>query len=294
MSRRDTGVLAMFRSAAWSAPAARGIRRMLGLEPVTGNEPSWVVRRGLGLLSLALFILLWHLLAVGLHSPYLPQPLAVAGALRSALVEKDFLGFTIQQHMLASLQRILYGFVVAMALAVPLGLAAGWFRLFAALTKPIVEILRPIPPLAWIPFTIYFFGSPFDAIALVVLASFFPVFLNTYAGVRAIPRVLVDAARTLGTRGLRLFTSVIIPAALGSISTGARVGLGIAWMSIVAAEMVGVKGGGLGVYVWSMAEVGRFDAVFAGMALIGILGLLLTEAMGLAERHYGHRETNDA
>jgi ABC-type nitrate/sulfonate/bicarbonate transport system permease component len=244
------------------------------------------VRRTLYLLSLATFVLVWHLVATGLRSPYLPQPVAVAQALITALVEKDFLGFTISQHTLASLQRIVQGFALAIALAVPLGLSVGWFKILAAVTTPVVEILRPIPPLAWIPFAIYFFGSPFDAIFLVVLAAFFPVFLNSYAGVQAIQPVLLDAAQTLGARRLRLFVHVVVPAAFGSILTGVRIGLGIAWMSIVAAEMVGVKGGGLGVFVWSMAEVGRFDAVFAGMVLIGLLGMLLTGVIGLVERRY--------
>lgn len=252
------------------------------------------VRNALGLLSVAIFVLAWHLIAVYIHSPYLPRPAAVAQALVSAFGEKDFLGYTIGQHTLASLLRIVYGFALALVIAVPLGLAAGWFQPLAALASPMVEILRPIPPLAWIPFAIYFFGSPFDAIFLVVLAAFFPVFMNSYAGVRAIQPVLVDAALTLGAHRLGLFAHVILPAALGSIITGARVGLGIAWMSIVAAEMVGVKGGGLGVYVWSMAEVGRFDAVFAGMVLIGLLGMLLTGAMGLAERRYVQRGLSNA
>lgn len=243
---------------------------------------------------MVLFITAWNILAANLRSPYLPQPVAVARALAGALTEKDFLGFTIEQHTLASLQRILYGFALAIVVAVPLGLCSGWFRTVSALATPIVEGLRPIPPLAWIPFAIFFFGSPYDAIFLVVLAALFPIFLNTHDGVRKIQPVLIDAARTLGASGITLFARVILPAALGSIVTGARVGLGVAWMSIVAAEMVGVKGGGLGVYVWSMAEVGRFDAVFAGMILIGLMGMFLTGGVGLIERHYGHRGMNDA
>ncbi len=260
----------------------------------SGGAMSGRTRHVLGLLSLLIFVLAWHLVATNLHSPYLPRPAAVAHALLTALTEKDFLGYTIGQHTLASLLRIVYGFALALAIAVPLGLGAGWFQTLAALTAPLVEILRPIPPLAWIPFAIYFFGSPFDAVFLVVLAAFFPVFLNSYAGVRAIQPALVDAARTLGARRLGLFAHVVVPATLGSILTGARIGLGIAWMSIVAAEMVGVKGGGLGVYVWSMAQVGRFDAVFAGMVLIGLLGMLLTGAIGLGEQRYVQRGLSDA
>lgn len=271
-----------------------GISPLKMIAPRSNVQRTTVHRATPGLLSLALFVLAWHLLATRLHSPYLPQPGAVVQALLAVLVEKDFLGYTLGQHLAASLLRILYGFTLAVAVAVPLGLMSGWYPTLAALTEPIIEILRPIPPLAWIPFAIYFFGNPFDAIFLVVLATFFPVFLNTQAGVRAINPVWVDAARTLGARGWQLFTKVIIPAALGSIMTGMRIGLGIAWMSIVAAEMVGVQGGGLGVYVWSMAEVGRFDAVFAGMGIIGLLGFLLTGGVGYIERRYCPQETRDA
>jgi len=242
------------------------------------------VRRGTGAISVALFIVAWHLVAVSLASPYIPQPYAVVRALVGAFPERDFLGFTISQHIVSSLLRIMQGFALAMALAVPLGLASGWVRWVEEFTGPVIELIRPIPPLAWIPFAIYFFGDPFDAIFIVFLAAFFPIFLSTAAGVKAVDPTLIDVARTLGARRVALFAKVVVPAALSHIVTGLRIGLGIAWMSIVAAEMVGVKGGGLGVYVWSMAEVGRFDAVFAGMALIGLIGLGLTGGMGYVQR----------
>jgi NitT/TauT family transport system permease protein len=232
----------------------------------------------------AAFLALWHLLAVGIASPYFPTPVAVARAGVAAFVERDFLGFTIQQHIVSSLVRITLGFWLAALLAVPLGLASGWLRSVEHLTGPVVELLRPIPPLAWIPFATYFFGDWFDAVFIVFLAAFFPIFLSTIAGVKAIDPLLIDAARTLGAKRLQLFLKVVVPAALGHIVTGMRIGLGVGWMCIMAAEMVGVKGGGLGVSIWSMGEIGRFDAVFAGMAIIGLVGLVLTGTMGWVER----------
>jgi ABC-type nitrate/sulfonate/bicarbonate transport system permease component len=243
-----------------------------------------LARHGTGAISVALFIVAWHLVAVGLASPYIPQPYAVAQALIRAFLEKDFLGFIISRHIVSSLLRIGQGFGLAVALAVPLGLASGWVRWVEGFTGPVIELIRPIPPLAWIPFAIYFFRDPFDAVFIVFLAAFFPVFLSTAAGVKAVDPILIDAARTLGARRVPLFAKVVVPAALSHIVTGMRIGLGIAWMSIVAAEMVGVKGGGLGVYIWTMAEVGRFDAVFAGMALIGLVGLGLTGGIGYVQR----------
>jgi len=246
--------------------------------------PRITLPSGLSAISIASFIVLWHFLAVIIASPYFPTPLAVARATAAAFVERDFIGFTIQQHIASSLARIVGGFGLAAMLAIPLGLASGWVRWIEHLTGPVVELLRPIPPLAWIPFAIYFFGDPFDAVFIVVLAAFFPILLSTIAGVKAIDPILIDAARTLGAKRLQLFGKVVVPAALGNIVTGMRIGLGVGWMCIMAAEMVGVKGGGLGVYIWSMGEIGRFDSVFAGMAIIGIVGIALTGAMELVQK----------
>lgn len=243
-----------------------------------------MAQRGLAIGSIGIFLALWHIASTALASPYLPRPLAVGVALVNAFVERDFLGFTIGQHIASSLWRILIGFGLAIALAIPIGLAAGYLRWVERLANPTIELIRPVPPLAWIPFAIYFFGDPFDAVFIVMLAVFFPVYLSTVAGLKAIDPILIDAARTLGARGLRLFTQVVVPAALGNIATGMRIGLGVGWMCIMAAEMVGVRGGGLGVYIWTMSEVGRFDSVFAGMALIGAIGFLLTEVMGFVQK----------
>jgi ABC-type nitrate/sulfonate/bicarbonate transport system permease component len=232
----------------------------------------------------SLFLVAWHLVAVSLATAYVPKPYAVARALVGAFLERDFLGFTIGQHILSSLARIFQGFGLAVALAVPLGLAWGWVGWVEEFASPVAELIRPIPPLAWIPFAIYFFGDPLDTVFIVFVAAVFPILLSTAAGVKAVDRILIDAARTLGARRVQLFVKVVVPAALSHIVTGMRIGLGIAWMSIVAAEMVGVRGGGLGVYIWTMAEVGRFDSVFAGMALIGLIGLGLTGGMGYVQR----------
>ena len=229
--------------------------------------------------STLLFFLLWQLAVWLLRSPYLPGPAEVARALVEALTKRDFIGFTMEEHIRSSLTRILYGYALAAVVAVPLGLAAGWVRPLETFLAPWVEMARPIPPLAWIPFAIVFFGSPLDAVFIVFLASFFPIFLNTLTGVKSVEPLLLDAARTLGARRTFLFTRVIVPGAFGHISAGLRLGLGYAWMSIVAAEILGVKGGGLGIFIWTMHEVGRFDSVFAGMVIIGVLGLLLTRGV---------------
>lgn len=241
------------------------------------------LKYGTSIASIASWIIAWEILALTIKSAYLPSPHAVFIALLYSFLEKDFLGFYLIQHIQASIARVLYGFLLASALAIPLGLLSGWFRIVDSFSSPIVEIIRPIPPLAWIPFAIYYFGEPFDAVFIVFLGVVFPILLSTISGVKSVDPILIDAAKTLGARGLTLFTKVVIPASVRSITTGIRIGLGVGWMSIVAAEMVGVRGGGLGYYIWAMSEVGRFDLVFSGMIVIGLIGYMMMKILASAE-----------
>ncbi len=241
-------------------------------------------RYGISITAIACWLLAWEILAIAIKSAYLPTPHSVLLGLISSFFEKDFLGFYITQHIYASLGRVFYGFVLASVLAIPLGLLSGWFRTVESFSSPIMEIIRPIPPLAWIPFAIYYFGEPFDAVFIVFLGVLFPILLSTVSGVKGVDPILIDAAKTLGASGTTLFTKVVIPASVRSITTGIRIGLGVGWMSIVAAEMVGVRGGGLGQYIWSMGQVGRFDLVFSGMIIIGSIGYSMVKIVGYAEK----------
>ncbi len=241
------------------------------------------LKYGINIVSIASWIIAWEVLAIAIKSAYLPTPHSVLIALLHSFFEKDFLGFYLTQHIYASITRVLYGFLLASVLAIPLGLLSGWFRIVENFSSPIVEIIRPIPPLAWIPFAIYFFGEPFDAVFIVFLGVVFPILLSTVSGVKSVDPILIDAAKTLGARSLTLFTKVVIPASVRSITTGIRIGLGVGWMSIVAAEMVGVRGGGLGFYIWAMSEVGRFDLVFSGMIIIGLIGYAMMKILTYAE-----------
>ncbi len=245
----------------------------------------------LRLVSAVAFVVLWDVAARLAHSAYLPQPYLVLRAFVRSLIERDFLGFYVYQHAVASLRRVLYGSLLAASVAVPLGLLAGWFVVVEDVTAPVIELLRPIPPLAWIPFAIYYFHEPFDTVFIVFLAVVFPILLNTMAGVKRIDPILIDAARTLGARNRDLFVKVVIPASLRHIMVGVRIGLGVGWMSIVAAEMVGVKGGGLGYYIWSMSEVGSFDFVFSGMIIIGLVGLAMVTGLAYLDRRLLRWET---
>ena len=244
----------------------------------------------LAFLSIAIFLGAWQLYSSYLHDNdvgykgYVPYPLDVARALlKSFSAEDQITHLTMWDHIGASLTRIVYGFLLSLVIAVPLGLLMGTFRTVSYLVKPVVEVIRPIPPLAWIPIFIVILAGLWGPVMIVFLGIFFPVLLNVIFGVRSVEPTLIDAARTLGSRRIHLFTKVVLPFTLPYLMTGIKVGLGIGWMCIVAAEMVGNYGGGVGFFINDMALRGDFDFMYAGMIVIGLLGILTTGAASVIE-----------
>jgi NitT/TauT family transport system permease protein len=192
---------------------------------------------------------------------------------------------TLLEHVAASLFRVGTGYLLAAALAIPLGILMGWFNeLFVAL-NPLTQILRPISPIAWIPLAIIWFGvGNLAPIFLIFLSSFFPMALETTAGVHTIERQYIRAAENFGVSGLALFRQVVIPAALPQIIVGMRISLGVAWLVVVAAEMIALRSG-LGYLIIDSRNAGnRYDLVVAGMLIIGVIGLLLDVAVRRLER----------
>jgi len=173
-----------------------------------------------------------------------------------------------------SASRVAVGFVMAMVVAIPLGLMIGWSRITAVMLDPMVQMFRPIPITAWLPFSIAAFGiTNMGSISLIFLGGFFAIVVNATQGARDVDKNLVRAALMMGASPWTLLLRVILPAALPNIFTGMRLGLGIAWTAVVAAEMVAVKSG-LGYVLWDAYYVGRMDIVFADMASIGMMGFL--------------------
>jgi ABC-type nitrate/sulfonate/bicarbonate transport system permease component len=183
----------------------------------------------------------------------------------------------LHRHCLESLIRVGSGFLAALILGVPLGLVLGRFGRLRDLFTPIIELIRPIPPLAWIPLAILWFGIGLQSAAFIIfLGCFFPIVLNTVSGVLDVDPILVDAARVCGADDRRIFTRVLLPGAWPSVCTGMRIGLGIGWMTLVAAEFTGVKSGyGLGYMIMTARDIQRPDYVLAGMVLIGVVGYCL-------------------
>jgi NitT/TauT family transport system permease protein len=184
------------------------------------------------------------------------------------------------QHVVASLFRVTVGYGLAVALALPLGSLMGWFPAVFRACNPVVQLLRPISPIAWIPLAILWFGvSDLSPTFLIFLSSFFPVVVATTSGVHLVEQQYIRAARNFEVDGFRLFRQVIFPAALPQIITGMRVGLGVAWLVVVAAEMVAIDSG-LGYLIIDSRNAGtRYDLVVAGMVLIGVIGYLLDLVM---------------
>ncbi|MCB9916360.1 MAG: ABC transporter permease [Planctomycetes bacterium] len=187
--------------------------------------------------------------------------------------------------IIASLFRVSWGFSLAAGIGIPLGLVAGWnTRTFTAL-NPVIQGLRPISPIAWIPIAILWFGIGDGAgIFLIFLSAFFPITVGTMAAVRNISLVHQRSAQNFGLRGLELFRRVVLPASMPQIITSLRIALGVAWLVIVAAEMVGMDSG-LGYLINDARNAGsRYDLVVATMIVIGLIGIVLDFLVRQLER----------
>lgn len=240
--------------------------------------------------GIAAFIVLWHVMAA-LIIRQLPTPGASAASLwQLATVGEPILGRTIWQHASASLGRVLAGSAVAAILAIPMGLARGRSRALDDAFVPVTEMIRPIPPIAWLPLASIIFIALTGTVVwvkifIVFIGAFFPILLNALHGSRSIDPVYLDVARAYRASRAKTWTTVVVPAALPSIITGIRIGVGVAWMSIIAAEMIGGSASGLGFFVFAMYTIGGdTPAIVAGMAAIGLIGFVMNELLLLATR----------
>ncbi len=185
-------------------------------------------------------------------------------------------------NILASGERVLSGFLLAAGAGIVAGMLVASSRLAGELLDPTIQMLRPIPIVAWLPFTLALLGiRDSAAVFLIALGAFFPVFLNTAHGVRETRKVLVRAALMLGTSRFQLLYKVIIPSALPSIFTGLRLGVGMAWVGVVVSEMLAVKSG-LGYVLWDAYYFGRMEVVIGTMITLGLLGFGCDQMVVLA------------
>ncbi len=238
----------------------------------------------IGAISLALFILAWHLLTkyrvvFFVRFTNVPSPLSVYESFTKAIHDPKFL-----LHIALSCRRIVLGFSMAALVGVPLGLVMGRFKLVHEVIFPVSEVLRPIPAIAWVPMAIMLWPTNEQSIVFITfLGSFFPILLNTMHGMSLVDPVLVRAARCLGAREAAIFREVYFPASLPHIFTGLTVGMGVAWVSLIAAEMISGQYG-IGYFTWEAYSLVQYADIALGMIAIGVLGLASSALIRAAGR----------
>jgi len=227
-----------------------------------------------------LLIVAWSLALRHAEATILPGPWAVA----KAIADLAWRGLLFK-HIVASLFRVTWGYLAAVTLAIPLGILLGWYGRAERAVSPILQLLRPISPLAWIPLSILWFGiGDMPAIFIVFLGSFFPMCLTTLNAVRNLSATHINVARNFGVRPSQLVKQLILPAILPQIIVGLRLSLGVAWLVVVAGEMIAVSSG-LGFLIVDARNAGnRYDQVVAGIVLIGLTGLVLDTMARRLER----------
>jgi NitT/TauT family transport system permease protein len=244
----------------------------------------------IGLISLIVFLIVWHFLTkyrvvFFVRFTNVPSPLAVYDSFTKAIHDPKFL-----MHVLLSCRRIVLGFSLAALVAVPLGLVMGRFKLVHEVIFPISEVMRPIPAIAWVPMAIMLWPTNEQSIVFITfLGSFFPILVNTLHGMALVDPVLVRAARCLGARETSIFREVYFPSSLPHIFTGLTVGMGVAWVSLIAAEMISGQYG-IGYFTWEAYSLVQYADIALGMIAIGVLGLassLLIRAVGRLAMPWG-------
>ena len=231
-----------------------------------------------------LLLAFWWLGTRGDGYSLIPKPWEVATALWDLAfggLNDDAFSAMLLTHLFASASRVYGAFLLAAALALPLGMLIGRLPVARDLLDPMFQLLRPVPVTAWLPLSMILFGlGPKSAFFLVALGAFYPILVNTIFGVRSVEPRLFEAAAMLGTRPAAMFPSVVLPAALPGIFTGLRLGLGFSWVVIVVGEMTGVQTG-LGAMIMDARQLSRTEIVICGMIVIGAAGFLSDRAVQL-------------
>lgn len=246
----------------------------------TKNKTAWIYTAA----SLLTVIILWQIIAVFyIDNPFILPSFTDVVTAFITLLEKG----TLSTDLLVSFYHFAIGIGLALIIGIPIGVAMGWFTRINLFLDPIIEIIRPIPPLAWIPFAIVWFGlTNFSAGFVIFIGAVFPIIINTFTGFSNIPRVFVEAGQVLGcTRNRDLVRYIALPSAIPHIAAGFRIACGVAWMCLVAAEMFGVSSYGLGEKIWWYYNLHQMANVLVYMLILGIVGLAVDTLFRYYIRH---------
>lgn len=276
------------RAAGLRARGSKAAERAASSRPNPSPAVLWLRERGgrhaLRFGSVAAGLLAWHLLATHgvdfiLNFQNLPGPLQVGSVFEQLLHQRDF-----YVDIAYSLRRIGIAYLLATLFGVGIGALMGRSRLAQDLATPYIEILRPIPAVAWIPLAILMLPTEESSIVFITfLGAFFPIVINTVTGVGQTPKNLIQAARSLGAGNAAILWHVVLPSALPAITAGLAVGMGVAWFSLLAGEMISGQYG-IGYFTWNAYSLVQYPQIIVGMLCIGGLGTLSTHLVRLATR----------
>lgn len=239
----------------------------------------------LSLMGIAVFLALWQAVVLfGLvDSNRLPAPTTILQTLITKTYTKAPDGNTLFVNIMASLQVALTGFLTAIVIGIPLGLFMGWWEYADRFIRPIFELVRPVPPIAWIPLVVVWMGIGLKAKAMIIFfTAFVPCVINSYTGIKLTSKTLINVSRTFGASNFEIFYKVGIPSALPMVFAGIRVALGNSWSTLVAAEMLAASAG-LGYMIQIGRTIARPDIVIAGMVTIGATGAILSGILSRVE-----------
>jgi NitT/TauT family transport system permease protein len=239
----------------------------------------------LSIIGVLTFLIIWQFAVMADMVPrrFLSTPIEVINLFLVKLTDPFPDGAVLGINILSSLSVALTGFGLAIIIGIPLGLFMGWYRGFDAFMRPIFEIVRPIPPVSWIPLTIIWLGIGLQAKAFIVFfAAFVPCLINAYTGIRQTNQVLINVAKTCGASNFTIFYRIGIPSSFTMLFAGIRIALGNSWATLVAAEMLAASAG-LGFMILMGRQFARPDLIILGIVVIGSIGVLLTFFLGLFE-----------
>ena len=244
-----------------------------------------VRQMALSIFSVLFLLAIWQLLVSFqlVNTRFLESPITVLKTVIQKITVKKPDGGYLSQHIIASAKVVWLGFIVGALIGIPLGLLMGWYGMFDRVIRPLFEIVRPIPALAWIPIVLLFLGIGVEArAAIIFFGSFVGIVLNTYTGIRSTNQTLINVAKTCGASNFEIFYRVGIPSAMPMIFAGLRTAMGAAWGTVVAAEMLAASNG-LGYMIQMGRMFGEVKLIMAGILVIGICGLISSWLIGLLE-----------